>query len=89
MDDFAHRNLRLDSVQETDELLMAVPLHAAADDRAFEHVESREQRRGPMALVVVCHPAGAALFHRKAGLCAVQGLDLGLLVDREHDCMGE
>ena len=33
------RNLVLDGVQEADELLMGVPLHAAANDAAFEYVE--------------------------------------------------
>jgi hypothetical protein len=31
MDDFADRDLRLDGIEEADELLMAVALHAAAD----------------------------------------------------------
>jgi hypothetical protein len=32
VDDLADRDLRLDRVEEADELLMAVALHAAADD---------------------------------------------------------
>src|ERR1700687_2060510 len=44
MDDFAGRDLRLDGVEEPDELLMAVALHAAADHVALEHIESGEQR---------------------------------------------
>ena len=36
------RNLVLDGVQEADELLMGVPLHAAADNAAFQHVEGGE-----------------------------------------------
>ena len=38
-----------------------------------------------MALVVVGHGAEPPLLHRQAGLCAVERLDLALLVDREHD----
>ena len=34
------------------------------------------------------HGAGAALLHRQAGLGAVKGLDLGFLIDRQHDGMG-
>ena len=75
----------LDGVEEADELLMAVALHVAADDRAVEHVERGEQRRRAVPLVVVGHGAGAALLHRQAGLGAVERLDLALLVDREHD----
>ena len=67
---------------------MPVALHAAADDRAVEHVERGEQRGGAVALVVVGHGAGAALLHRQAGLGAVERLDLALLVDRQHDGMG-
>ena len=32
------RNLVLDGVEEADELLVGVPLHAPADHAAFEHV---------------------------------------------------
>ena len=32
MDHFSHRNLRLDRIEEADELLMAVTLHVAAND---------------------------------------------------------
>ena len=63
-------------------------LHTSANDLAFEHVESSEQRRCAVALVVVGHRAGSALLHRQAGLGAVEGLDLRLFVDREDDGMG-
>ena len=36
---------------------------------------------------LVSHRAGAALFHRQAGLSAVERLDLALLVHRQHDGM--
>src|SRR5262249_6334301 len=39
VDDLARRHLRLDGVEEADELLMAVALHAAPDDLALEDVE--------------------------------------------------
>ena len=38
-----------------------------------------------MAFVVVGQSAGAALLQRQAGLGSVEGLDLALLVEREHD----
>ena len=41
-----------------------------------------------MPLVVVGHGAKTALFHRQAGLGAVERLDLRLFVDREHDGVG-
>ena len=37
------RHSGVDEVQEADELLMAMTLHALADDLAFEHVEGSEQ----------------------------------------------
>ena len=79
---------RLDGVEEADELLVPVALHAAAEDGAVEDVEGGEQRGGAVALVVVGHGAGAALLHGQAGLGAVERLDLRLLVDRQHHGMG-
>ena len=40
VDRFACRNLLLDGVEEADELLVAMALHVAADDRAVEDVEA-------------------------------------------------
>ena len=77
--------LGLDSVQEADEFLMPVPLHAATDNLAFQHVESGEQRGRPVPLVVVGHRLAAALLDRQTRLGAVEGLNLRLLVDRQHD----
>ena len=88
VDQLAGRDLRLDGVEEADELLMPMALHAAADHRAVQHVERGEQGGGAVALVVVRHGAAAALLHRQARLGAVQRLDLALLVDRQHDGVG-
>jgi hypothetical protein len=88
MDDLARRDLRLDGVEEPDELLMPVALHAATDDLALEHVEGGEQGGRAVALVVVGHGPSAALLQWKARLGAVQSLDLGLLVDRQDDGVG-
>ena len=66
---------------------MSVILHAAADDIAVEDVESREQRCGAVAFVVVRHRPSAAGLHRQPRLGAVERLDLALLIDREHDGM--
>ena len=64
---------------------MAVTGEALADELAGEHVEGGEQRGRAVALVVVGDGPGAALVHRQALLGAVEGLDLGLLVEAEHD----
>jgi len=47
----AGRDFCFDGVEEADELLMAMALHAAAEHRAVEHVEGGEQGGGSMALV--------------------------------------
>ena len=39
----------------------------------------------PADVVVRRHRAGAPALHRQAGLWSVQGLDLALLINREHD----
>ena len=66
---------------------MAVALHAAADHRAVEHVERGEQGGGAVALVVVRQGAGFARLQRQPGLGAIEGLDLALLVDRQHQAV--
>ena len=67
---------------------MAVALHAAADDAAVEHIEGGEQGGRAMALVVMGHGGALARFERQPGLTAVEGLDLALLIDRQHDRVG-
>ena len=52
----------VDDVEKADKLLMAVSLHALADDLALKHVESCEQRRDAMTLVIVGHGAGTPFF---------------------------
>ena len=86
--DFSDRYLRLDGIEEADELLVPVALHVTADDGAVEDVESSEQRGGAVTFVVVGHGSGAARLHRQTGLGAVERLDLALLIDREDDGMG-
>jgi hypothetical protein len=52
VDDLADRNLRLDVVEKSNEL-MTMTLHVAADDRAIEDVEDGEQCRGTVSCVMV------------------------------------
>jgi len=59
--------------------------HAVADDEARLHVERGEERSGAMTLVVMGHGGGAALLERQSGLGPIEGLDLRLLIDAEHD----
>jgi hypothetical protein len=62
----------LDGVEEADELLMAMALHALPDELAVEHVESGEERGRAVALVVMRHRPGSA---RRAGLVAKKAVD--------------
>ena len=76
LNDFAGRYLSLDGIEEADELLMSVALHAAADNPAVENIESGEERGSAVALVIISHCASPAFLHRQAGLGAIEGLDL-------------
>ena len=85
MDGFTLRDLGLDGIQEADELLMAVSLHAAADDLAFQDVESGKERDCSVALIVMGHCSGTPFLQGQAGLGSVQSLNLALFIHREHD----
>src|SRR3979490_1839159 len=87
-DGFLDRHLRLDGIEEADELLVPVALHVSADHGAVEDVESSEQRGRTVTFVVVGHRSSTARLHWQTGLGAVERLDLALLIDREDDCMG-
>jgi hypothetical protein len=50
VDDLAGRHFGLDSIQESDELLMAVTLNIAADDGAIKDIERGEQGGGAVRL---------------------------------------
>jgi intracellular sulfur oxidation DsrE/DsrF family protein len=76
VDGFSGWDLGVDGVEKAYELLVAVTLHAAANHLALQHVERREERRRAVALVIVGHSSGAAFLQGKAGLRAVQCLDL-------------
>src|SRR5438067_203242 len=80
--------LRVDIIEEADELLMPVALHVATDDGAVENVEGGKQGGCAVAFVIVGRRPGAAGLHRQSRLGAVEGLDLALLVDRENDGVG-
>ena len=67
VDDLADRNLRLNGVQESNEFLMTMTLHVAADDRAVEDVEGGEQRRGAMPLVVRVYGPSRPFFSGRPG----------------------
>src|SRR5262245_18201692 len=57
-----------DPVQETDELLVAMPRHALADHAAVEDIECGKQRGRAVPDVVVSHCPGPPFLHRQARL---------------------
>ena len=85
MDELAGRHGPLDRIEEADELLMAMLLHAPADDLAVQYVQGGKQRGRAVPDVVVCHGAAAALLHRQTRLSAIERLYLALFIDREND----
>jgi hypothetical protein len=87
VDDLVGRDVGFDRIEEANELLMAMTLHATADDLAFQDVERGEQSGCAVALVVMGHCRAAALLHRQTGLGAVERLDLRFLVDRQDHRM--
>jgi hypothetical protein len=88
MDRLVGRHFTLDGIEKADKFLVPVALHAAADDLAFQDIEGGEQGGGAVALVVVGHGGATPFLHRQTGLGAIQGLDLALLVEAEHDGVG-
>ena len=79
------RSFEIDRFEKSDEFLVAMPRHAVSDDSAIKRDEGSEQRRGAVPYVIVGHSAAPALLQRQAGLCAVKRLNLGLLVDAQHE----
>jgi len=80
--------LGFDGVEETDELLMSVALHVAADHRAIEDIERGKQRGRAIALVIVGHGRPTSALERKPRLGPVERLNLALFIDRQHDGVG-
>src|SRR5579859_7609543 len=74
-----------EQLEEVQELLMSVLPVAIPGDFAARDIQGSEEGGGAMPLVVVSPAFGLARPHRQQGLGAVEGLDLALLVDREHD----
>ena len=73
--------------EELEPLLVAVSRRAGGDEPAVGQVEGCEEGCGAIALVVMGHGPAASSLQREAGLCSVQGLDLTLLIQTEHQGM--
>jgi hypothetical protein len=77
VDALAGGNFALDSVEETDELLMPMALHVSADHRAVEDIHRRKQ--GGMV-------SARPFFIGRPD--SVERLDLALLIDGQDNGMG-
>ena len=75
-------------LEETEELLVAVPVLAEPGHLPGGDFQGGEQGDGVMAEVVVAALLVVARLHRKHFLGAVQRLDLGLIIDAQHDRVG-
>ena len=87
VDQPAGRDVAFETVQEAEKLLVPMALHTLAGHRAVEHIEGGKQSGRAVSDVIVSHRPGAPALHRQAGLGVVEGLDLALFVDREHQAV--
>jgi len=72
-------------LEETEELLMAAPVLAEPSHLPGGDLQDGEQGGGAMADVAVAALLVVTRLHHKHLLGAVQHLDLGLLIDTQHD----
>ena len=79
------RNGAIDPLQKTKELLVSVPGLAVGEHGSSSDVEGCKQGGGAMADIVMRDTLHVAQSHGQHGLCATEGLDLRLLIHRQHD----
>ena len=79
------RDIGFDVLQEAQELLMSVAGAALRDDLTVGDIESGEQRRCSMPIVVVGHSFDVAEPQRQDRLAPFKRLDLRLFVDAENE----
>lgn len=85
----AIRNVGFDGFEEFEELLLPVAAMTGTDNFACRHVQGGKQRGRTVTDVIVASAFGVARRHGQERLGAVQGLNLGLLVDAEdHGSLG-
>jgi hypothetical protein len=74
-----------DGVEELPKLGRPVPTMALPSDFPGLDAQRSEERRGPVAHVIVRPPLDLPRSHRQQGLAAIQRLDLRFLVPTEHE----
>src|SRR5258708_33514614 len=76
--------LAVDCFQKRQELVCPMACQTFADDGTGRHIERGEECCCAVALVIMGHRAGTALFQGQTRLRAVECLDLALLIDGKH-----
>ena len=77
----------IDVFEEAQELLVAMARPVLGEDLAGGDVQGGEEGGGAVADVAVGHAFDVAQSQRQEGLGTLQGLELALLVDAQHQCM--
>ena len=72
-------------LEETEELVVAVPVLAEPSHLPSDDLQHSEQSGGTMADVVVTASLVVPRLHHTHLLDTVQRLELGLLIDTQHD----
>jgi len=78
------RSFAVDSLKESQELLVPMAGHAVADHLAVEHAQSGKQGGRSMAGVIMSHRSAAAFLQGQTGLGSVKGLNLAFLVQAQN-----
>ena len=63
---------------------MAMTWQALANYFSVQSIQCGEQRRGPIALIVVSRGSCSALFHRQTRLGAIESFNLTFLIHAQH-----
>ena len=78
---------RVDAIEEPQELLMPMPRLAVRDHSPFENVQSGKQSSGSVPFLVMGLPFRQIGPQWKNRLCAVQRLNLALLIHTKNNCL--
>ena len=76
----------VDLSQEALKLSRAVSVVAFSKDGSGGHIQSGEERCGPVSFVLVSVAFWVARPERQEGLCPIESLNLALFVHAEHHC---
>ena len=79
------RRVGVEHVEKVPTLLLSLAGVAGADHRAVEDIQRREQGGRAMSLVVVGHRPGSARLQRPPRLRSLQGVNLALLINTNHE----